>query len=66
MEKIWWWKTSLIAVLVVLAILYLIPTLVGKDKVPDWYNDIIDSELSLGLDLRAAFIWFWVWKSKKR
>ncbi len=54
MERKWWWKTGLIAVLVILSVLYLIPTIFGEDNVPDWYSDFFDSRLNLGLDLQGG------------
>ncbi len=53
MERKWWWKVAVVATFVVLAVIYLIPTLLGDD-LPEWYEDIINKRLNLGLDLRGG------------
>ncbi len=53
MERKWWWKFTGVAALVILAVAYLLPTLLGK-SLPDWYRGIVDKQINLGLDLRGG------------
>jgi len=53
MERNWWWKVIGTGLLVVFSVVYLIPTLLGDD-LPEWYKNISDKKISLGLDLRGG------------
>ncbi|MCK5797537.1 MAG: protein translocase subunit SecD [Deltaproteobacteria bacterium] len=54
MERKWWWKAIGIFLLTVLALVYLVPTVVGEDKLPTWYTKYIKAKLNLGLDLQGG------------
>ncbi len=53
MERKWWWKFSGILLLVVLSVLYLLPTVLGDD-LPEWYTSVLNKRINLGLDLRGG------------
>lgn len=53
MERNWWWKVIGTGLLVVFSVVYLIPSILGDD-LPDWYENISDKKISLGLDLRGG------------
>ncbi|HZL19581.1 MAG TPA: protein translocase subunit SecD [Polyangia bacterium] len=54
MERSWWWKAALYAVVTVLAVLYLIPTVVPEDKQPDFIKRHFQKRIQLGLDLQGG------------
>src|SRR5215831_17889324 len=54
MERSWWWKGALYAVITVLAVLYLIPTVVPEDKQPDFIKKHFQKKIQLGLDLQGG------------
>src|SRR6516225_5921173 len=54
MERSWWWKGALYAVITVLAVLYLIPTVVPEDKQPDLVKKHFQKKIQLGLDLQGG------------
>ena len=54
MERSWWWKAALYGVLVVLACLYLVPTLVPEDKQPAVIKKFFQKRIQLGLDLQGG------------
>jgi preprotein translocase subunit SecD len=54
MERSWWWKTIGVVLLMVLSVVYLLPTVVGEDRLPKWFTDVVDSRLQLGLDLQGG------------
>ncbi len=54
MTKKWWWKTFSIVVLFLAAIVYLLPSIMGTDKMPVWFKDKINKGFKLGLDLQGG------------
>jgi protein-export membrane protein SecD len=54
MERSWWWKAALYGVLTVLAILYLVPTVVPDDKQPAVIKKYFQKRIQLGLDLQGG------------
>ncbi|HMC95576.1 MAG TPA: hypothetical protein VKO16_12475, partial [Polyangia bacterium] len=54
MERSWWWKAALYGVVTVLAVLYLIPTVVPEDKQPDFIKKHFQKRIQLGLDLQGG------------
>ncbi len=54
MEKKHPWRTFMLWGLVVLSVAYTLPTLLGKDALPDWYNNIFSKKLNYGLDLQGG------------
>jgi preprotein translocase subunit SecD len=54
MERSWWWKAALYGVLVVLACLYLVPTVVPEDKQPAFIKNHFQKRIQLGLDLQGG------------
>jgi preprotein translocase subunit SecD len=53
MERSWWWKAVLYGLVVVLAILYLIPT-VAQDREPAFLKKHFQKRIQLGLDLQGG------------
>ncbi|MFH1132626.1 MAG: preprotein translocase subunit SecD, partial [Pseudomonadota bacterium] len=53
MEKSWWWKTIGVFLLTVLAVIYVLPSVVGN-KLPAWYSKKVKAQLQLGLDLQGG------------
>ncbi|MBK8480274.1 MAG: protein translocase subunit SecD [Proteobacteria bacterium] len=54
MERSWWWKAIGHLLLIVVAVVYLIPTLVGEERLPGWYSKHVKAKLQLGLDLQGG------------
>src|SRR3954470_24694079 len=54
MERSWWWKFVLYGALVVLAGLYLIPTVVPEQKQPAFIKKHFQKRIQLGLDLQGG------------
>jgi preprotein translocase subunit SecD len=54
MERSWWWKAALYAVVTVLAVLYLIPTVVPDNKQPAFIKKYFEKRIELGLDLQGG------------
>ena len=54
MERGWWWKAALYGVVTVLAVLYLVPTLVPEEKQPRIIRDHFQKKIQLGLDLQGG------------
>ena len=54
MERSWWWKGALYAVLTVLALLYLVPTVVPDSKQPEFIKKHFQKKIQLGLDLQGG------------
>jgi preprotein translocase subunit SecD len=54
MERSWWWKAALYGFVTVLAVLYLIPTVVPEDKQPDFIKKHFQKRIQLGLDLQGG------------
>jgi preprotein translocase subunit SecD len=54
MERSWWWKAVGIFLLIVVAVVYLLPTFVGEKNLPSWYTKYINKKLQLGLDLQGG------------
>jgi preprotein translocase subunit SecD len=54
MERSWWWKAVGILLLVLASVVYLLPTVVGEDRLPSWYTKHINKRMQLGLDLQGG------------
>src|SRR6185312_2748927 len=54
MERSWWWKAALYGVVTVLAVLYLIPTVVPENKQPAFIRNHFQKRIQLGLDLQGG------------
>jgi preprotein translocase subunit SecD len=54
MERAWWWKAALYGVITVLAVLYLVPTLVPEEKQPGFLKSHFQKKIQLGLDLQGG------------
>jgi preprotein translocase subunit SecD len=54
MERAWWWKAALYGVVTVLAVLYLVPTLVPEEKQPGFIKSNFQKRIQLGLDLQGG------------
>jgi preprotein translocase subunit SecD len=54
MERSWWWKALLYGGIVVLACLYLIPTVVPESKQPAVIKKYFQKRIQLGLDLQGG------------
>src|SRR5262252_8551796 len=54
MERSWWWKAALYGFVTVLAVLYLIPTVVPEEKQPSYIKNHFDKRIQLGLDLQGG------------
>jgi preprotein translocase subunit SecD len=54
MERSWWWKAALYGVVTVLAVLYLIPTVVPENKQPAFIQRYFQKRIQLGLDLQGG------------
>src|SRR4051794_36944873 len=54
MERGWWWKAALYGFVTVLAVLYLIPTLVPEEKQPSFIKAHFQKKIQLGLDLQGG------------
>src|SRR5215471_20824040 len=54
MERSWWWKAALYGVVTVIAVLYLIPTVVPESKQPAFIQKHFDKRIQLGLDLQGG------------
>ncbi len=54
MERLWWWKAALYGAAIVLAVLYLVPTVVPEDKRPAFFQKYFKKKIQLGLDLKGG------------
>ena len=54
MERGWWWKAALYGVITVMAVLYLVPTVVPEEKQPRFIRDHFQKKIQLGLDLQGG------------
>src|SRR5437588_8239524 len=54
MERSWWWKAALYGFVTVVAVLYLIPTVVPEDKQPAFIQKHFQKRIQLGLDLQGG------------
>ena len=54
MERGWWWKAALYGLITVLAVLYLVPTLVPEEKQPGFIKSHFQKKIQLGLDLQGG------------
>ena len=54
MERSWWWKALLYGGLVVLAGLYLVPTVVPEQSQPEFIKRHFQKRIQLGLDLQGG------------
>jgi len=48
------WRTIGLLAIIALCVLSLLPTLVGKDRLPPWYGKFFEKEIQLGLDLQGG------------
>lgn len=48
------WSAFGLWMLVVFSISYTLPSIVGSDKLPDWFNEMFESKLAYGLDLQGG------------
>ena len=54
MERAWWWKAALYGFVTVVAVLYLVPTLVPEEKQPSFIKSHFQKRIQLGLDLQGG------------
>jgi preprotein translocase subunit SecD len=54
MERTWWWKAALYGVAIILAVLYLVPTVVPEEKRPAFFQNYFTKRIQLGLDLKGG------------
>ena len=54
MERSWWWKAALYGAAIVLAVLYLVPTMVPEEKRPAFFQKYFKKRIQLGLDLKGG------------
>ena len=54
MERAWWWKAALYGFVTVVAVLYLVPTLVPEEKQPSFIKSSFQKKIQLGLDLQGG------------
>jgi preprotein translocase subunit SecD len=54
MERTWWWKAALYGVVTVLACLYLVPTVVPREKQPALLQKFFHKRIQKGLDLAGG------------
>jgi preprotein translocase subunit SecD len=54
MERSWWWKAALYGAAIVLAVLYLVPTVVPEEKRPAFFQKYFKKKIQLGLDLKGG------------
>jgi preprotein translocase subunit SecD len=54
MERGWWWKAALYGLVTVMAVLYLVPTVVPEEKQPRFIRDHFQKKIQLGLDLQGG------------
>src|SRR5512138_2446781 len=54
MERTWWWKAALYGLVTVLAVLYLVPTVVPEEKQPGFIKSHFQKKIQLGLDLQGG------------
>jgi preprotein translocase subunit SecD len=54
MERSWWWKAALYGVITVVAVLYLVPTVVPEEKQPAFIREHFQKRIQLGLDLQGG------------
>ena len=54
MERSWWWKAALYSAAIVLALLYLVPTVVPEEKRPAFFQKYFKKRIQLGLDLQGG------------
>jgi len=54
MERSWWWKAALYGAAIVLAVLYLVPTVAPSDQLPSFFQKYFTKRIQLGLDLKGG------------
>lgn len=54
MERALRWKTITLGILVVLSVLYLVPSAIDVSRLPTWYTKIFSKKVQLGLDLQGG------------
>ena len=57
MERSWWWKAALYGAAIVLAVLYLVPTVVPEERRPAFFEKYFKKRIQLGLDLKWRARW---------
>ncbi len=53
MEKGWWYKFWFTLIVVIISLVYLVPTFMGENT-PLWYKSLNDRRIRLGLDLQGG------------
>ena len=48
------WSAFGLWLLVIFSVSYTLPSIVGSDKLPDWFNEMFSSKLAYGLDLQGG------------
>ncbi|MDP6944752.1 MAG: hypothetical protein QF464_11425, partial [Myxococcota bacterium] len=48
------WSAIGLWVLVIFCVSYSMPTMVGSERLPEWFNEMFDSKLAYGLDLQGG------------
>jgi preprotein translocase subunit SecD len=54
MERSWWWKAALYVAAIVLAVLYLLPTVAPNEQLPSFFHKYFSKRIQLGLDLKGG------------
>ena len=54
MERSWWWKAALYGAAIILAVLYLVPTVVPNEQLPSFFHKYFNKRIQLGLDLKGG------------
>jgi len=54
MERSWWWKAALYGAAIVLAVLYLVPTVAPNAELPSFFHNYFNKRIQLGLDLKGG------------
>jgi protein-export membrane protein SecD len=48
------WSRFLVSLLTVFAVMYILPSVVGADKLPGWYTSLFSKSLNYGLDIKGG------------
>jgi preprotein translocase subunit SecD len=54
MDRSWWWKAALYVAAIVLAVLYLLPTVAPNEQLPSFFHKYFSKRIQLGLDLKGG------------
>src|SRR5262249_27952456 len=55
MERALRWKTIFLVAIVVLSVVYLLPSALPDDSLPSWFSRVFTKKVKLGLALRGGF-----------